>query len=298
MPEKKISIIIVTYNSEKDIYDCLSSVFQYNDIGDALEIIVVDNCSSHYEEMRQKIQQLYGDKVIVVSNTQNGGYGQGNNVGIQLASAPIIAIMNPDVRLIMPIFKKAIETLEKKNTIMCGGKQLYSKDRAALSFDTSFLLPPLIRFVVRYWGIKTDHYLYKYMFLQGAFFFIRTEEFKSIGCFDENIFMYGEEFDIHQRLLKKFPKKRFAYLKNYKYLHLAGDRDFSENSYKTYLQSMIYIMQKIGTSPVFFLKNDKAYAILSFRLNNIANLLHHRKHKSSTNHIEHIYNEVLNDYNK
>ena len=76
---KKLSLIILTYNSEKDIYDCLSSVYQYNDIGDALEIIVVDNNSEHYARMQDKLSTLY-PKVNIISNSTNGGYGQGNNI--------------------------------------------------------------------------------------------------------------------------------------------------------------------------------------------------------------------------
>lgn len=43
MMHKRVSVIIVTYNSEKHIYDCLSSIYRYNDIGDLLEVIIVDN---------------------------------------------------------------------------------------------------------------------------------------------------------------------------------------------------------------------------------------------------------------
>ena len=48
---KRVSVIIVTYNSEKHIYDCLSSIYRYNDIGDLLEVIIVDNnsCKNEYE---------------------------------------------------------------------------------------------------------------------------------------------------------------------------------------------------------------------------------------------------------
>ena len=114
----------------------------------------MDNCSRAYDPMRQKIQQLYGDKVTVVSNTKNGGYGQGNNVGIQMATASIIAIMNPDVRLIMPIFKKALETLEDKDTIMCGGKQFFSPESKAHSYYAVYTLPTFTRFLLNYVGIK------------------------------------------------------------------------------------------------------------------------------------------------
>ena len=41
---KRLSIIIVTYNSEKDIFDCISSIKQWSDIPfEELEVIIVDN---------------------------------------------------------------------------------------------------------------------------------------------------------------------------------------------------------------------------------------------------------------
>ena len=102
--KKKISIIIVTYNSELHIYDCLDSIFKYNDIGDDLEIIIVDNMSNNVDQMFTSIKEKYASTVKLVKNHINGGYGQGNNVGIRLAKSDIIMIMNPDVRLLQPVF--------------------------------------------------------------------------------------------------------------------------------------------------------------------------------------------------
>ena len=130
---KKISLIILTFNSEKDIYDCLYSVYQHNDIGESLEIIVVDNNSHDYAQMHKKISALYPN-VIIIPNKENGGYGQGNNIGINIASAPIVAIMNPDVRLVMPVFSEILHTLRKESNIMCGGKQLFASGEPATSF--------------------------------------------------------------------------------------------------------------------------------------------------------------------
>lgn len=296
MPQKKLSLIIVTYNSEKDIYDCLSSVFQYNDIGEALEIIIVDNCSRAYDPMRQKIQQLYGDKVTVVSNTKNGGYGQGNNVGIQLATASIIAIMNPDVRLIMPIFKKALETLEDKDTIMCGGKQFFSPESKAHSYYAVYTLPTFTRFLLNYVGIKRDLFFYRYMWLQGAFFFVRKKELDFIGGFDERIFMYGEEYDVHERLLRAFPKAKMNYLKECKYLHLAGERDFSPNGYEKLLRSLTYVMQKNGYSAIRFLEREKRYTKIAYGITNIANFIHHRSKRLPIDTALCIADKLINEY--
>lgn len=116
---RKVSVVIVTYNSERHIYDCLESLFKYNDIGDALEVIVVDNCSKDYEGMAKQITFRYGYGVKLVQNTNNGGYGQGNNVGIMNAAAPIIMIMNPDVRLCEPVFAKVFSNLNRRRIWRC-----------------------------------------------------------------------------------------------------------------------------------------------------------------------------------
>ena len=57
---KKLSVIIVTYNSESDIYGCLEALFAHNDIGEALEVIVVDNNSRDFAHMQSELQRLYG----------------------------------------------------------------------------------------------------------------------------------------------------------------------------------------------------------------------------------------------
>ena len=54
---KRLSIIIVTYKSEHDIYDCLQSVWQFCDIPkEELEVIIVDNspeCEPMFTNLRK-----------------------------------------------------------------------------------------------------------------------------------------------------------------------------------------------------------------------------------------------------
>lgn len=104
---KKVSIIIVTYNSEKDIYDCITSIIENSDISLAeIELVVVDNNSRGCDTMFKKLKTLWGEDIVLIKNSSNGGYGQGNNMGIRQSSAPVVLVMNPDVRLVCPIFKK------------------------------------------------------------------------------------------------------------------------------------------------------------------------------------------------
>lgn len=296
MNVKEISIVIVTHNSEKDIYDCLSSIFAYNDIGSALEVIVVDNNSNDFPSMKNRICRTYEDRVRVLANDTNGGYGQGNNVGIQIATAPIVAIMNPDVRLTMPLFQDVLKTLQPLHAIMCGGMQYYAPSQKACSYYPVYTLPPFTRFLLHYFGMKRNTYLYKYMWLQGAFFFIKRKEFMSIGGFDEHIFMYGEEFDIHERLLKAYPQAKFHFLKHCKYIHLAGEREFSPAQYEAQLRSLLYIMTKGGHSPLSFLRKEKLFTIIAYRFTNFANYLHHRDKRLPLNTALEVINRLILEY--
>lgn len=251
MITKRLSIIILTYNSEKDIYPCLESVYQHNDIGEGLEVIVVDNQSREFAIMQQEITQRYPE-VIITRNTHNGGYGQGNNVGIRMAQAPVVAIMNPDVRLMQPIFAAALQALQN-DTIMCGGKQMHTPTQLGWSYAFDYNAMSYLQVPLRNIYKRFDYYDYRHMYLSGAFFFIRKECFEQIGMFDEQIFMYGEECDIHLRLRKAFPKKKIQFL-SIPYLHLSAERPFEEQRYCQLINADLYVCRKHGLSVAHYLR--------------------------------------------
>ena len=179
--QKKISIVIVTYNSDNHISDCLESIFKYNDIGDALEIIIVDNMSKNTDEMFEGILNKFGDNIILIRNSQNGGYGQGNNIGIRKSKAGIIMIMNPDVRLIQPIFNKAINHFQNSKVVMLGMVQMVSTVKRGLSFMSKFGTRPVCEVFETFLCNKILFYNYKRMYFSGACFFVRKNDFEDIG---------------------------------------------------------------------------------------------------------------------
>lgn len=253
---KRLSIIIVTYKSERDIYDCLQSVWQFADVPkDELEVIIVDN-SSECEPMFTRLRQLYGDDIILIHNTHNGGYGQGNNVGIRQASAPIVLIMNPDVRLCMPVFAKALQAFDDDPELcMYGMKQMLTPHlKSPLSFDCSsrmngYLAPFLTSFCN-----KTDCYVARWMHLAGSCFFIHKEKFAQVGLFDETIFMYAEEEDIHWRMQKHFGT-HVTYNKHLRYVHLTLDRPSSVDTERKMLASIVASNEKKGVTREWSMHN-------------------------------------------
>lgn len=260
---KTLSVIILTYNSEYDIYDCLESVYQHNDINDSLEIIIVDNQSTCFAEMQKRIIALYPD-VIITQNAQNGGYGQGNNVGIKIATAPIIAIMNPDVRLTRPVFNEMLKSFENKDIVMCGGKQLTADGKLNWSFALDYNIRGPLRIGLRNIYKRIDKYDYRYMHLSGAFFMVRKHEFEQIGLFDENIFMYGEECDIHLRFRKLYPNLKMVFLPQITYLHLSQEREFSLTRYQNTLNADIFVCRKHNLSTSSYLIGAKFAVIMCY----------------------------------
>lgn len=240
---KRLSIIIVTYNSEKDIFDCLKAVFKHNDLGDELEVIVVDNASAGFEAMRDEIKGIYGDKVIVVRNANNGGYGQGNNIGIRLSSSDKFLIMNPDVRIVMPMFAKVVNTLDNEDIALCGFTSMENKNQRNNSFYYTHTTSAFRKVLLRK-KLQTDDFQYKRMFLSGACFAMRKNVFEKIGMFDENIFLYGEENDIHFRLRKMFPEKKMVFLKELKYIHPTANGRDKGKEYWHSMKSAAYFYKK------------------------------------------------------
>ena len=240
--KKKISIIIVTYNSESLIYDCLESVFKNNDIDDELEVIVVDNLSENVDSMFQNIKDKFRDDIVLVKNNINGGYGQGNNVGIRIAKGDILMIMNPDVRLVEPVFKSIISTLNKTNVVMVGLQQYITNETKGQSL--LFIENSIIGLFKNKIYSLFNIFIQSEMCISGSCFFVDKKAFSELGLFDENIFMYGEELDIHKRFSKKSKLYKMVYNKSLRYKHLVSDREHSFKLESNQFRSFIYLCNK------------------------------------------------------
>lgn len=251
---KLISIVVVTYNSEKDIYDCVKSIKDHADIPlNDIELIIVDNESNEPASMFRRLQDIWGDDIVIIQNNKNGGYGQGNNVGIRESTAPVIMIMNPDVRILKPVFTEALKAFNKDSNIVLVGMTQRKKD-GTIGRSTSWTtrIHPYIAEPLRFICGKMNIFWDKYMYVCGACFFLRKAPFEKVGMFDENIFMYGEEDDIHYRLMK-LPKARMTYIRHCSYYHYHDEtKDFCNNDYKwmkDYLKTLLYMDKRDGISP-------------------------------------------------
>src|SRR5215216_5764254 len=88
----RLSIVIVSYNSKRDLDGCLGSLTAQAARVDH-EIVVVDNASRDgtLEHLRRRWPQ-----VRAIDAGANLGFGKANNLGIRQTSAELVLLLNPD----------------------------------------------------------------------------------------------------------------------------------------------------------------------------------------------------------
>ncbi|MEI7502651.1 MAG: glycosyltransferase [Paludibacter sp.] len=238
--KKTLSVIIVTYNSERLIFDCLDSIFQFNNIGHSLEVIIVDNNSNDQENVFESIRNKYPkDDVKLIKNPINGGYGNGNNIGVLHSTAEYIIIMNPDVRIIYPIFQNIISRFKNNRKIGMLGVT-FADNSCPLYFKPEYIT----LFNIFFFKIYVNLHLFnmKKMYMSGSFLIFPKKIFIDAGSFDENIFLFYEEADISNRILKI--NKNLVLAHDIEVYHLTHDRNYNERLASYELKSLLYYSSK------------------------------------------------------
>jgi GT2 family glycosyltransferase len=262
-----VSIIIVNYNTENLIINCLRSVYEQTD-GIDYEILVVDNCSK--DNSVNAIKKNFPNVVVVESNT-NLGFGRANNLGVESAKGRYLFFLNPDCILIENAIKKMFDFFEstnnEKNRIGAIGCILLDIDH---KLNTSYqrFPTPGIQIRRRFIGIinkifKTEIISkplpnydldknHEVDFITGADLFLPKEIFISLGGFDSSFFMYYEETDL-QKKMSKVSLKRII-LKDVNIIHLEGGATTKRLSSLTiFTDSDFKYMRKHFSPIVYFL---------------------------------------------
>lgn len=251
---KKFTVVIVSYKNIDLLEDCLNSIFKYNDIGDYLEVVVVDN--SPEDSLINYISNKF--PAVITYKNQNNGFGAGNNKGVTFASSEYILFLNPDTVLVEPIFEFAIERFESNSNLSLFGVKLINlNEKKNMSYfyteKYGLFYDRLIKFLNR-----INHFDSNSMFISGANMFMRKSDFLEIGKFDENIFMYCEERDVVMRL--KELGKEIAFYPQKRIIHLEGKTGpGSLQPFKQRLKSLEYFCEKYDLNFQDRIKSDIRY---------------------------------------
>lgn len=241
----KISVVIVAYKNGAVLQQTLNSIHDYNDIGNELEVIVVDN-SPICENVEKYVLESKCNNVKYIK-AENKGFGTSNNTGASNASGDILAFINPDIIFIEPIFSYIYSYfLENINAVWVGCKLLDQKLNNNYSFFNDFESSFFDKITLDK-NIKRDRYIDSSMCLSGSNIFIKRKIFEKVGRFDENIFMYCEEYDLKRRIQSLDKNYQIVYLPNLKLIHLEG-RNICSSSFsyrlKRELEACYYIANK------------------------------------------------------
>jgi N-acetylglucosaminyl-diphospho-decaprenol L-rhamnosyltransferase len=211
-----LTIIIVTFlTSKKILLNCLNSIDK------RINVIIVEN-SSKFKEQDFFLKKF--PKLKIFCTGSNLGYGNGNNFGIEKTKTEYALILNPDTVLDKNFCKNLKKILAKKNFSIIGCQ--YSNDKVFIPAGFFDSLKDK-KFKKNYFKEKSKS-LIKVEWVVGCAMLLNLRKFKDDKIFDNNFFLYFEEFDLCKSVIKK--KKNIFLSKDLKIHHLGFKSSQSKNS--------------------------------------------------------------------
>lgn len=191
----EVSIIIVNWNGEKLLMDCLGALSGSSYAN--CEIILVDNGSS---DNSVDFTRTNFPKVQIAACKENKGFTGGNLAGLEVARGKYIALINNDTRLderwlenLLPLM------LQKPDVGICASKILFDDGRAinaagdgmttaAVGFNRGLGRAPLL--------FDESDFVFGAC---GAAVLYRRRMLDEIGFLDKDFFLYDEDTDLSFR---------------------------------------------------------------------------------------------------
>jgi len=197
-----LSIVIVNWNTEGLLRDCLKSVF--SSLGSIkAEVLVVDNASS---DGSCAMVRAEFPAVQLIESAENLGFAGGNNVALRQASGRYVLLLNTDTIVHGSVLSDAVAWLDTHPTVGVMGPRVLNADGSVQPSCSAF--PSLGHLAMQTMGLtklaKWDAYRMTGWdrtserhvdVISGAAMFVRAEALHQVGLLDEAFFFYGEETD-------------------------------------------------------------------------------------------------------
>ncbi len=212
--QKKLSIILVSYNSWHWVEKCLRSFtnvaeWSADEKKTPIEVILVDNHSR--DGVLANVKQQF-PWVKTFSLPENRGFSAGNNVGIQQATAPYVMLLNTDTEFpentqlfpLLDVFD------EQEDVAVVTPKVVLSTGELDPSSHRGFPTPwnammyysgvakrfPQARWAAGYHRTWEDlDVAHEIEACSGAAMIVRKAAIDEVGLLDESYFMYAEDLD-------------------------------------------------------------------------------------------------------
>lgn len=214
----KIYVVIVTYNGAPWIRGALDSLRQSEARCTA---IVIDNAST---DGTAAIVADEFPEAILVAQTENTGFGRGNNVGIGIAmakGAEYVFLLNQDAFVTPAALGRLAAFLDCHPEYAVATPLHCSPDLNSLDPNTQQSY--LQRYAPSYLSdacLGRTKEFYDIRGINAAAWMVRTAAFGIVGGFDPLFFMYGEDDDLIARFARL--DQRFALLPESRIVHLRA----------------------------------------------------------------------------
>ena len=267
----KLSVVVVNYNVEFFLEQCLNSVRKSLEKVSG-EVFVVDNFSidGSVEMVKQKFPEF-----TLIANQENLGFSKANNQAMRLAKGEYILLLNPDTVVEEDTFLKIVEFMDEHpdagglGVKMVDGKgRFLPESKRGLPtpnvafykiFGFSRIFPKSKTFGQYHLGYLDENETHEVDILSGAFMMMRKEALDKVGLLDEAFFMYGEDIDLSYRI-KKVGYKNYYFPKT-SIIHYKGEstKKSSVNYVLVFYTAMVIFAKKHFTQ-----KNAKLLSLLIY----------------------------------
>lgn len=224
-----LTIVIVNWNGENLLRDCLSSIpLAQGSL--AVQVIVVDNDSwdGSSEMVAREFPQFH-----LVNSGGNIGFGKANNLARPLAEAQLVLFLNPDTVLLKDSLVPMVDFIRAHPEVGVLGCKMRYPNGNVQEQGLQYFPSPLSEFLCAlFLSTSTRRRFRKFLpyldplqsgyvtKLYGGCLLCPKAALDRVGWFDERYFMYAEDVDLCRSILNLGLK--VYYLSTAEIIHLAG----------------------------------------------------------------------------
>jgi N-acetylglucosaminyl-diphospho-decaprenol L-rhamnosyltransferase len=211
MAEAPLGVVIVTYNSRREIDTCLEALF--SELGSRpAHVIVVDNAST--DGTAEWIATRW-PQVALRAQRENRGFAAANNAGLRELADEMILLLNPDAVVQPGALSALLVGMEQHPEAGVVGPRLISPDGTwqpscrefpglfgdFVGMSELYRWPWARRLLSRGLISLSERIEPRAVdWVSGACFLVRRAAFVDAGPLDESFFMYSEEMEWQYRM--------------------------------------------------------------------------------------------------
>jgi GT2 family glycosyltransferase len=250
----KLTVSLVLFNNDLNILrKVINSFFNTNLI---LNLYLVDNSATDNLKILAN-----NEKIEYYHNPSNPGFGAAHNVAIKKAIAAgsqYHFIVNPDIYFDEDIITPMVEYMKNNNGVGMIMPQILNLDGTIQNLPK--LLPSPFSILLRKIKRPRGYYkkfievyelrnvpqqqIYNTPILSGCFTLLNLKAIEEIGMYDDNYFMYFEDWDLSRRMHQKFKTIYYPLVSVYHGYDSGANKSFK--LFKIFIRSAFTYFNKWG----------------------------------------------------